>query len=324
MTAAATAQTATAALWERLARPRDPVRALSAFAGCSVADAARQVGVSVATSDEAEDLLSSFGGLVRSLATAMGTHPERCTGELRGPVLWSETLSARASSFGDPDLFVCSTPARAYDIDENRVLVYALESVSAAASRAVIRTGTREWLSDPVLERAARNGQQAGRYARHPSLKGVRRGKPTPRELKRTRSGKKRYSYRPALNVLSRASDPVDAEELAVACDRRTQAQHEVVAAVLRALERAGAELPPLRVEDGQMYAGPVQYRHRFHAGPGRPAGIVIGEMLLDVPGDGDEAALEARAGGGRPCALVRSIEDIDRAVSRAIDLARA
>ncbi len=32
-------------------------------------------------------------------------------------------MSARASSFGDEGLFVCATPSRAYDVDENQVLV---------------------------------------------------------------------------------------------------------------------------------------------------------------------------------------------------------
>ena len=59
-----------------------------------------------------------------------GIEPQRCIGELRGPVLWSETMSARASSFGDRDLFICATPSRAYDIDENRILVAALDTSS--------------------------------------------------------------------------------------------------------------------------------------------------------------------------------------------------
>ena len=41
------------------------------------------------------------------LATAITDAHERCRGELRGPVLWSETLSARASTFGDENLYVC-------------------------------------------------------------------------------------------------------------------------------------------------------------------------------------------------------------------------
>ncbi len=85
------------------------------------------VGARVATSPEAEALLEAMPKTVRSLATSLQTQTERCLGSLRGPVLWSETMSARASSFGDEGLFVCKTPSRAYDIDENRVLVAALD-----------------------------------------------------------------------------------------------------------------------------------------------------------------------------------------------------
>lgn len=318
------------ALWDRLARPYDAVPTVSAIGGLSPSAAAKLVGTTLATSPEAEALLAAFPEIVRSMATAMGTNAERCIGELRGPVLWSETLSARASSFGDPDLFVCATPARAYDIDENRVLVAALEALSAAARDATDRADRHERTQDPSLEAAMTNGHRAGRFARHPSLKGVRRAKPTPREIKRTRSGKKRHVYRPALRLLARANEPVSAQDVVAACDRRTLAQHSVLMQVVRALERTGAALPPLRAEHGQLYAGPVQYRHPNHATAGQPAGILVGELLIDVPeqatgADPHRAADELRArADNRPTALVSTAEEVDEAVQRAITLAKS
>ena len=88
------------------------------------------VGSATARSPEAERLLATMPSTVRALATSMQTRNERCIGELRGPVLWSETMSARASSFGDEGLFVCATPSRAYDVDENEVLVAALHTIA--------------------------------------------------------------------------------------------------------------------------------------------------------------------------------------------------
>lgn len=318
-------------LWSRLSRPFDPIRTVGALTGLPTPAAAEMVGTALATSPEADRLLAEFSRTVRSLATSMGTQAERCIGELRGTVLWSETLSARASSFGDPDLFVCATPSRAYDIDENRVLVAALLAVRDGAADAIEQVGHRHRLQDPMTRTAVRNGNEAARLAGHPSLKGVRRGKPNPREIKRTRSGKKRHVYQPALDVLARAGDPVSVDEVLALCDRRTRAQHEVLMRVVHNLESTGAELPPFRVEDGRLYAGPVQYLHPQRAREsGGTAGVVIGQLLLDVPdrsASADSALAAQRLAeraGGLPTALVRSPAEVDEAVTRAIAMARS
>ena len=134
------------------------------------------VGASVATSPEAEALLDAMPKTVRSLATSLQTQTERCIGNLRGPVLWSETMSARASSFGDEGLFVCKTPSRAYDIDENRVLVAALVSIRDSAF--VAEHNNERALDDPLLRAARRNGNEANRFIEHPSLARVTRERP--------------------------------------------------------------------------------------------------------------------------------------------------
>ena len=116
------------------------------------------VGARIATSPEAEGLLDAMPTVVRSLATSLQTQTERCLGNLRGPVLWSETMSARASSFGDEGLFVCKTPSRAYDIDENRVLVASLVMIADAARGA--EHNNERALDDPVLRGGAAQRQR--------------------------------------------------------------------------------------------------------------------------------------------------------------------
>ena len=51
-------------------------------------------------------------------------------------MLWSETMSARSASAGDPGLFVCATTTKAYDTDENRVLKAALDAIRQAGADA--------------------------------------------------------------------------------------------------------------------------------------------------------------------------------------------
>ncbi len=183
--------------------------------------------------------------VVRSLATSLQTQTERCLGSLRGPVLWSETMSARASSFGDEGLFVCKTPSRAYDIDENRVLVAALMMIRDAARGA--EHNNERALDDPLLRAARRNGNEANRFAQHPSLARVTRERPNARAIKRTRSGKHRRSYQPALDMLERYANPLDAQDVWALCDERTRAQHQALVGLMQRLERHGLD-PPARL----------------------------------------------------------------------------
>src|SRR5690606_16700333 len=119
----------------------------------------RRIGVELVLSPEAERMLDEFPRTIRSLATSMKTQAERCMGELRGPVLWSETMSARASTFGANDVYVCATPSRAYDIVENQVLRFALEKLHEAATEAM--EGTTSNIDDLEYRKVRRNGNDA-------------------------------------------------------------------------------------------------------------------------------------------------------------------
>jgi hypothetical protein len=311
-------------LWSRLARPFEAARTVSALVGLPERDVDRLVGVAVATSPEAERLLDELPTGIRSLATNMKTHAERCVGELRGPVLWSETIAARASSFGQDDVYVCSTPARAYDIDENQVLVAALEVVKDAADRAT--DGVSAHTDDPVLRAARRNGLDAGRFSNHPTLARVSRTRPNLRQLKRARTGKKRATYEPALDALDRAQNPLGVEDVRVLCDERTRAQHAVLMRAVHRLEALGGRMPEFRVVQHVLSAGPIHYHHPRRLGERRRlSGILVGDVLIDVPDrlhDPDrkrnETSLATRA-RGRTTFVVMTEEDVDRAVEHAV-----
>ena len=317
-------------IWNRLSRPFDAARTVAALTGLPIHDVGRMVGTDIATSPQADALLAAMPKTVRSLATSLQSQTERCIGQLRGPVLWSETMSARASSFGDEGLFVCQTPSRAYDIDENRVLVAALASIREASQMA--EQEDEHALEDPSVRAARRNGNDAARFLDHPSLASVTRERPKPRAIKRTRSGKHKRSYEPALMMLERAANPLSVDTVRGWCDERTRAQHAVLIGLMTRLERhGGTRLPPFRVERGALFSGPVQYYHARRLGDRKAlSGIVIGQLLVDVPERlhdphrrRAEASLAAR-GGGRRTMVVMTETDLDAAVQRAIELATA
>jgi len=322
---APTDQEVFARLHARLARPFEVVSTLAALVGEPPTAVSQGVGLALATSQEAQALVAAMPTVVRSLATSLQTHNQRCIGELRGPVLWSETMSARASSFGDRDLFVCAAPSRAYDIDENRVLVAALKVVRDAGREATDRaTGP---LEDPVLRLARKVGSSAGRWLDHPSLAPISQVRPDPRALRRTRAGKHRRTYQPALDVLERASDPISAEEAFRWCRPVVHARHRLLLALVDRLEQDGRrQVPPFRAERGALLAGPLAFHAGRSDGAGL-AGVLLGPLLVDVPerpGLTREEAEEALAlrSGGRPSLVVMDEADLARALVRSVELA--
>ena len=317
-------------IWRRLARPFSTGDTVSAITGLSRSAIGELSSTVLATSDEALDLLDSFPRSVRALGTSMSSTAERCIGELRGPVLWSETLSARASSFGDPDLYICSSPRMAYDIAENRVLVAALAAVAEGARTAVEHIGGEARYEDPAIGQVLHNGNLALRALEHPSLKDVKRGRPTAREMRRARSSKRRKTYDPAVRLLDRAEEPLGVGSVRTLCDRRTRAQHRMLARVITTLEELHDPLPPIRAERGVLMAGPVRYRHpaRRVGREGPPAGVTIGDVLMDVPeGTGQldvdrEAAALAERSEGHQARLVVDLDQVEATVVEAITLA--
>jgi hypothetical protein len=317
-------------LWSRLSRPFEMVPTVAAVVGLPTRAVAQLAGMAVATSAEADELLEMFPKTVRSLATSVHNHPERCIGSLRGPVLWSETMSARSASYGDPDLFVCSTPSRAYDIDENHVLVHALSEVHDAAMVATQSAGDRG--GDHTMLRAVRhNGAMAARYLDHPSLRLVSRRKPKGRAIKRTRSGKHRKWYAPALRAIERAATPLSPSEVSAWRDERTSAQHHVLMGVVHRLERSGTRrVADFRAENGALLAGDVEYRHpRYLGDRSTLSGVLVDGVLIDVPDRLHDPnrrrasdLLKAR-GGGRDTVVVFDERDLDRAVELVIERRR-
>lgn len=319
----------TAELWRRLSRPFDLGPTVDALLGLSPDVVEQLAAVLVATCDEAEALISGMPRTLRNLKTGIGTNHERCYGEMRGPVQWSATFAAQGSSLGNKDVYVCASPRRAYDIEENQVLVGALRAVADAGSN--VEKVDEDSYEDDGLRRARANARLARRYLDHRSLEGIQLdGSPSRRAIKRTRGGKHVGSYRAALAMLDRVGEPLSLEELAPFCDRRTRVQHGLLVALIDELESRGLRVPALRAESGSLFAGPVEYIHPRRRGErSRLHGVLIGNLLVDVPErvkvrDRAEATaeLEGRAQGRRVVAVVE-VDDIATAIDTAIMAAR-
>jgi hypothetical protein len=310
------------AVWPLVARPVDCHRIAEALLGLTPAAARLAGGVILVTSPEADRLVDAMPGIVRSLSVATAARNERWHGEVRGPVVWGETVAARAATAGDIGLFVCASPRRAYDTAENRVLVAALRAIRDAA-RLVDRQGLRRRDSD-LARHVRHNAGLATRWLDHRALAGISRP-PDRRDRARTRAGKRAATYRPALELLEVAAAPIGPDHIDALADARARAQHAVVAELVAALRRRGYPEGALAAQRGILRGRWVRYVHDGAASRAPlPPGIHAGDLLLDVavtpdgrtlPGPEALDRLRERA-GGRPCAVVAGPADIDWALT--------
>lgn len=316
---------ATIEIWNRLPRPVGTNAAADAILGLSARVVDELVSVTLATSDEAEALLTAMPSTLRNLKASVQTHTERCVGELRGPIQWSETLAAQASSFGNRDLFICAESRRSYDIDENRVLVAALHAIASAGPR----IGDED-VSHGLRQRAVDNARQAQRFLDHPLFGSVRLdGRLRQRAIRRTGTGPSSLNYRPALAMLARAVEPLSPADIVGLCDDRSRIQHALFLTIIDELETRGIHTPPPRIEGGSLWAGPIEYINERRSDRPSLHGIVIGKVLVDVPSAAAVSAqdvqvreLQARA-HGHLALCVSAPGDVVDVVDRLIDASR-
>jgi hypothetical protein len=305
---------ATIELWHRLARPFDAASAVEALTGLHSNTARQLVGMRLATSREADTLLDRMHETVRSLSIATTSSPSRCEGEVRGPILWSETMAARSASPGAGNVFVCASPVKAYDTEENRVLRYALARVRDAA-RDADPTGHSHG-DDETIRRARFNGTRAIRALEHRTLASVSKAKPNGRAVQKARTGTRARSYRPAVALLERSFEPIDAESVAEHCDDHTRRQHGLLLAIADRLQ-----LGHFHVSGQSLETGPLRFVPKQRAGGDDMYGVLLRNLLLDVPDPMNgidrfqaERNLNARA-HDHPVLIVTGLEDVDRAI---------
>jgi hypothetical protein len=310
---------ATVELWERLARPFEASAAIEAVVGLHPTAARQLVGVELATSLQADELLDRMHEIVRSLAVATTSSPTRTEGEVRGPILWAETIAARSASPGAGNALICASPVKAYDTDENHVLVHALRMIRDAARSAA--PAGRGYADDEAVRRARFNGGRAIRALEHRTLASVHLERPTARAVQKARSGLRARNYRAAVAVLERAREPLEAEVVALRCDEHHQRQHGLLLALA---DRVGERR--FRVDAATLRAGKVRFVPEHRAEAGEPYGVRFGRLLLDVPDPelgNDPGRSELRLverSLGHPVLVVTGPRDIERALRLAED----
>jgi hypothetical protein len=274
----------TAELWRRRS-PRSPAipcaTALTGVDGITLADA---TAIALAASDEAAHLLEGMEMRIRTLPTTVRTSAERCINSVRGPIMWAETMTARANALGNDDVFVCMTTERSFDTVENQLLVDALESIAAAEK--ALRGPTGERVAEEDAARIEAVAREAAAWRRDSRLAPVRPGRLTGRAAARVRGGHRKAKMEPVLAVRRRAREPFLPEDVVGLTDEWTRALHRTVLRVMDAMERPRV----LTLSDGGLWCRTLSFRHPAAPGAG-PAGLAVrGRPVLPPHGEVDDA----------------------------------
>lgn len=261
---------ATAELWTHRDRRIPAVAAAVALTGLPVPlleDAAR---VSFALSCEFEALLDGMQERTRRLPSVLEDRPERCVHSVRGPVMWSETITARANSFGEEDVFVCRSVRRSFDGPDNRLLVWLLERGSSAGRllrRRSSDTGIVGRMDPGELRRAEEIGARARVWRTAPRIAGVPARRPNRTEMNRIRRSRSVGPETPALCAAwARALQPFSAQEVASLCDASTADMHREA---LEQFRSAGGAAFTLACSRNTLDVDGLHWVHPAHGGSG-------------------------------------------------------
>ena len=277
-----------AALWRRRAPGTSAVACVVALTGIDPLALSDALSISLAASPEAQVLLDGMELRVRTLTTSVESDTERCIYSVRGPVLWSETLTARANALGNDDVFVCATPSRSFDTVENRVLVASLDAIARATKALAGPTGQKVPAEDAARILAV--AEEARRWRRHPRLASVRSTRLNGRDLARLRTGHRSSRMGPVLAVRARVNEPFVPEDLDGLADRATRRYHAVVRTAVDVLVERFGEPAEMVLDDGGLTAGAITFRHPNASG-GCPPGLTYRGIPLLPPQELVDAA---------------------------------
>ncbi len=249
---------ATEALWAKRDRRVPAVAAAHAFTGLPAAMLEQASRISFAASAEFEALLTAMGAMVRELPSVLVGDSQRCVHEVRGPVIWSETIAARGNSFGDDDVFVCSTVRRSYDCVENQLLCWLLQRAGLAIKASRSAMGVH--LDPGERRRIEESAAEARRWRAVPRLRGVTPRRPTHRETARLRSPLRDNANTTLLvDALGRAQQPFSGSDVRALCDAATLRGHARFLSEVRM--RAGDDYL-VRCPNGAITAGGIAWSH--------------------------------------------------------------
>lgn len=218
--------------------------------------------IATARSRPAGRLLARTPELMRNLSHQTTVKTERCVGHVRGPIQWSETITAWGSGVGVNDVFICGTPRRDFDVPENRLIVWLLKRLVSAGRRTA--GDAANWFDPEDIERVRLQGRSAQKLLSHPSLRGISARKLDGREWRLVRKSRHLDTYGPAIKLAERVAKPFGATEARAIASAATQEHHRVMLMLLDAVKARGHAVPQLTIRGDFMVSGHLRYRNPY------------------------------------------------------------
>lgn len=269
---------ATEALWAA----RDPLAPVldgaALFTGLdrSVIERARRA--SAVLSDEAGAVLRAMHRLDRILTSTQRDRTEICVHSVRGPIAWSETMTARANALGNDDVFVCKTSERSLDTVGNRLVVGCLTAIARADPDPEI-LGTVYGADQQAL--IAARADEARQWLAMAVMARIPSKIPSGRELTGLRSGRRAAEFRALIAFSELCNGGVAGSLLGELAGPRTRELHTFVRNVVSVVAEHADVPSRWKIVRGAMARGPITFRHPARPGPGVPGLSLRGVPLL-------------------------------------------
>ncbi len=271
-----------AAIWRRLAPAASGLDALDALLGLGANRGSSLLDETTLSSPEIHQFLHALPSLLREPELGVSEVRTSTTGGVRGPVQWSETLSARSASGGAAGVYVYTESHRTTDTPLNRVLVSTLEQLVALADRVLASpTSARPELA----AEAAETGRGALAHNAMAPLRDRRRTRRHPvsrRDTVRARSSRAASRYEPVLRASERIATPLGTAacaELSGSAEPATRSRLVLLHATLEAIDRRHRGLAPLVVRGTGLATGPVRY---WPDRVDERGAIALGDVVID------------------------------------------
>lgn len=248
-------------LWSLLDPSVSRIAALSACTGLPV-EIAWQIQVyAFALSPEFADLLEAMPALGRALSCTTVSESERCVGHLRGPVRWSETMTAWSSGLGVDDVFVCAIERRDFNLPENRLLVGLLDRVIAAGP--TLHSEAAAMLPQPVRTRLATKIAEAKTARSRRVFRGIPvQRRLNPKDLRDARHARHQARLAVVFAAEQAITTALDQRWMYALSDEATRIFHKEVLAWAIQRRESGLTVPRLRVADGALVFGTEAFWH--------------------------------------------------------------
>lgn len=243
--------------------------------------------LALALSPEAAEFVEWIARTGRNLTHKTTVTTERCVGHIRGPIQWSETITAWSSGLGVNDVFVCGSLRRDFDTPENQLVKWLLSQLRRACRIELSGHPSFDRTEHRTLLESL-SGQIADALA-IPHLRTVPARRPSARDLRKVTSGRHAKDYEPAVRLLARSRAPFTGDFVASLCDAETRAQHRTITLLLGAVKSAGRSVALLTPRSGALESGVLRYRHPADAGgSAKPTLTYAGLTIHSRPSDSD------------------------------------